>query len=108
MLMIVREILWSLGIPSIIEYSPMKEDVTELIYDRRYVLRILGLKSKYPGFFYNREKIENVIKMNSLSSSFDMKLINTTKVCTGYISNLVLEESNIQYYTGNYLPRFSL
>lgn len=114
-LKIIQRILWSLGIPSVIEYDPVYKDddgvYHKYSYNRDFRLRILGKKSNYPGFFYDINELEYHIGedswMNKLEPQWIFKVVKSKKYCHGYMSNIVLDKPT-WYYTANYLPRLSL
>lgn len=114
-LLLVQRMLWSLGVPSIVEYNPVYIDddnmVREYQYDRKYHLKILGDKDSYPGFFYDINNLEYMIGKDSwerkLNPQWIFKIVNCKHYCHGYMKNIILEKPT-WYYTADYLPRLSL
>lgn len=115
MLKLVQKILWSLGVPSVVEYDPIYRDdermIHKYLYNREYRLRILGDKSRWPGFFYDINKLEHFIIEDSwikkLEPKWIFKVQSSKRYCHGFMNNIVLDKPS-WYYTENYLPRLSL
>jgi hypothetical protein len=103
----VQDVLWSLGILSIINYNPNLRDIG----DRVWHLTIVGEMDGYPGFFYNYDSIEHVIqndtRVDKLHKDFILQIQLIRKYCKAYSTNLVLETPNAVYLTGDFLPRIS-
>ena len=118
----VMKLLWSLGIPSRIEY----------ITRNRYKLSILGPLKNYPGFFYYINNIESMImhsdiyyKLNSKTPhEFGMRIKSIEEIINDKIlpietrvmhrmyenvtCGILLDKPKVLYVTENYLPKVSL
>lgn len=112
-LRVVQRILWSLGILSDVKYIPGYKDENDIYryypHKRFFELSILDPR-RYPGLFYIRENIENIILfndwVNNLRKEWYLQIINKKPLQRALIKNLVFDKQ-IYYYTGNFLPRSS-
>lgn len=104
----LQKMLWSVGVNSRLDQYKHIEGNN----DKSHRLELVGVHEGYPGVFYELDSILTCFKN-------DYTLIKHHPVCrlyirsitecgTGYVYNLELEDKNIVYITGDFLPRVSL
>lgn len=109
---VVQQFLWSMGL------------ISEIVYDdsaktsRVWRLDIKGLFQDYPGFFYHRPYIENMIETDNRILKRDPLFrvtvvdIRAYECCSEMIHNpiphIVLERNHMVYTSANFLPRISI
>lgn len=106
-LKIVQEILWSLGVLSKTDYDPS----LQLGKGREYRLDILSPSfDNYPGFFYNIDSIERMIRNQSrlLNPKFKLQIGKIEKYNSAFSRRLIFNQRNSVYLTSNFLPRVGM
>jgi len=114
----IQKILYSLKIPSRINYTPyykFPEDKypSQMKYNRNYTLEIIANKNNYPGFFYYVDYIKNMIYNNQneiipINKDYRYKIKEIKPIGPGVLDNIILDKKNAVYVTDSYLPRISL
>ena len=105
--------LWSMGLMNQICYDDTGKDGLVWRMD------IIGIFSRYPGFFYHREYIEGMIDANNLrqfpnpdNTSVTVVDVKPLEDCPIYTHNpqwhVYLKESHMIYTSANFLPRVSI
>ena len=105
----VQSMLWSIGVSSALTYETTRSD---------WKLEVRGKFDHYPGFFYRREYIENMInadyRVTSREYANRVTIVETRQLeyCPIAIHNPVphiyLEKPHMIYTSVNYLPRISM
>lgn len=107
----VQEILWSMGIYSVVFRNPDPQ----IPRSNEWRLDVSYQYEQYARFFYNiglmehqlsKEKDHPVCHFDS--DPFKLSIIKIEIVGTGFTNDLILENGNILFLTDNFLPRISI
>jgi hypothetical protein len=108
-LIMVQNILWSLGIVSTVEYAPHTIDNR----DRSYRLDVHTPRHFHPRYFYDIDWIEDkltderVIKDRELDL-FKLKIKSIQLITKGYTRKLIFDKPQVPFITKNYMSRVSV
>ena len=135
----VQKVLWSLGILSIITYDDVTPCLLQLdkistplepldpytgnlrvsiefkiptsYKGKDYRLYVLGKTSRYPGYFYNIDSIENMIEnvyKNQKYLKFQFQIKSVELFTTTSVTDVILAKPYLAYLTDNFLPKISV
>lgn len=104
----VQEVLWSLGVLSIISYDPH----LPVARGRKYRLDVQTHHDNYPGFFYYIDFMEKMMlnkkRIVNREPKFKLQIKSIEWHAIGHVKKLVLDRPHRVYLTGNFLPRVSV